>query len=178
MSNVNVNNKAGHPVAGIVLGIVGIAVALLMTLLFGVVAGVAAGVLGIGAVVLGYFARKNGNRGVGAIVAGALAIVLAFSLTIGSVNTLKAMKDMAQSSGVAPTFAKYMDNPYAGIAGVAANAAHDANSEETIKTIQKELEALKAYAEQKGNTKTAETKGESNCLSVESKTGVSLSIGG
>ena len=154
MSNVNVNNKAGHPVAGIVLGIVGIAVALLMTLLFGVVAGVAA------------------------IVAGALAIVLAFSLTIGSVNTLKAMKDMAQSSGVAPTFAKYMDNPYAGIAGVAANAAHDANSEETIKTIQKELEALKAYAEQKGNTKTAETKGESNGLSVESKTGVSLSIGG
>ena len=47
MSTVNVNNKVGHPVAGIVLGILGIAVALLMTLLFGVIAGAVAGVLGI-----------------------------------------------------------------------------------------------------------------------------------
>ena len=43
MSTVNTNNKAGHPVAGIVLGILGIAVALLMTLLFGVIAGAVAG---------------------------------------------------------------------------------------------------------------------------------------
>ena len=70
MSTVNGNNKIGHPVAGIVLGILGIAIALLMTLLFGVIAGAVAGVLGIVAALLGYSAHKRGNRGVGAIVAG------------------------------------------------------------------------------------------------------------
>ena len=148
MSTVNVNNKVGHPVAGIVLGILGIAVALLMTLLFGVIAGAVAGVLGIVAALLGYSAHKRGNRGVGAIVAGVLALVLAVSLTFTSANLLKTMKDTAVSSGVAPHFAKYMDNPYLGIAGMAANAVEDMKGNETdvFKTLQGELEALNKYA--------------------------------
>ena len=148
MSTVNVNNKVGHPVAGIVLGILGIAVALLMTLLFGVIAGAVAGVLGIVAALLGYSAHKRGNRGVGAIVAGVLALVLAVSLTFTSANLLKTMKDTAVSSGVAPHFAKYMDNPYLGIAGVAANAVEDMKGKDTdvFKTLQGELEALNKYA--------------------------------
>ena len=181
MSNVNVN-KVGHPVAGIVLGIAGIAFALLMTLLFGVIAGVVSGVLGIGAVLLGYFARKKGTRGMGAIVTGALAIVLAFTMTFTSVNTMKAMKDVAEKSGVAPTFAKYMDNPYMGIAGIAANAAKAGNTDETVKTIQKEMDALNAYMNKLENKaeKTADSKEAATGFSVESKTGVgvSLSIGG
>ena len=148
MSTVNVNNKVGHPVAGIVLGILGIAVALLMTLLFGVIAGAVAGILGIVAALLGYSAHKRGNRGVGAIVAGVLALVLAVSLTFTSANLLKTMKDTAVSSGVAPHFAKYMDNPYLGIAGVAANAVEDMKGKDTdvVKTLQSELEALNRYA--------------------------------
>ena len=148
MSTVNVNNKVGHPVAGIVLGILGIAVALLMTLMFGVIAGAVAGVLGIGAALLGYSAHKRGNRGVGAIVAGVLALVLAVSLTFTSANLLKTMKDTAVSSGVAPNFARYMDNPYLGIAGVAANAVEDMKGKDTdvFKTLQGELEALNRYA--------------------------------
>ena len=59
MSTVAVNTKNGHPVAGIVLGIVGITVALLMTLLFGVIAGGVAAALGIGALLLGISARKG-----------------------------------------------------------------------------------------------------------------------
>ena len=147
MSTVNVNNKVGHPVAGIVLGILGIAVALLMTLLFGVIAGAVAGVLGIVAALLGYSAHKRGNRGVGAIVAGILALVLAVSLTFTSANLLKTMKDTAVSSRVAPNFAKYMDNPYLGIAGVAANAVEDMKGKDTdvFKTLQGELEALNKY---------------------------------
>ena len=145
MSTVNGNNKVGHPVAGIVLGILGIAVALLMTLLFGVIAGAVAGILGIVAALLGYSAHKRGNRGVGAIVAGVLALVLAVSLTFTSANLLKTMKDTAISSGVAPTFAKYMDNPYLGIAGVAANAVNDRKNPDAVKTIQNELEALNKY---------------------------------
>ena len=148
MSTVNVNNKVGHPVAGIVLGILGIAVALLMTLLFGVIAGAVAGILGIVAALLGYSAHKRGNRGVGAIVAGVLALVLAVSLTFTSANLLKTMKDTAVSSGVAPNFARYMDNPYLGIAGVAANAVEDmkGNDTDVFKTLQGELEALNKYA--------------------------------
>ena len=148
MSTVNVNNKVGHPVAGIVLGILGIAVALLMTLLFGVIAGAVAGILGIAAALLGYSAHKRGNRGVGAIVAGVLALVLAVSLTFTSANLLKTMKDTAVSSGVAPHFAKYMNNPYLGIAGMAANAVEDMKGKDTdvFKTLQGELEALNKYA--------------------------------
>ena len=148
MSTVNVNNKVGHPVAGIVLGILGIGVALLMTLLFGVIAGAVAGILGIVAALLGYSAHKRGNRGVGAIVAGVLALVLAVSLTFTSANLLKTMKDTAVSSGVAPHFAKYMDNPYLGIAGMAANAVEDmkGNDTDVLKTLQGELDALNKYA--------------------------------
>ena len=148
MSTVNVNNKIGHPVAGIVLGILGIAVALLMTLIFGVIAGAVAGVLGITAALLGISARRRGSRGVGAIVAGALALVLAVSLTFTSAGMLKTMKDTAVASGVAPNFARYMDNPYLGIAGVAANAVEDMKGNETdvVKTLQGELNALNKYA--------------------------------
>jgi hypothetical protein len=145
MSTVNVNNKVGHPVAGIVLGILGIAVALLMTLLFGVIAGAVAGILGIVAALLGYSAHKRGNRGVGAIVAGVLALVLAVSLTFTSANLLKTMKDTAVSSGVGPNFARYMDNPYLGLSSVVSNAVNASNDGEAVKTIEKELEALKQY---------------------------------
>ena len=148
MSTVNVYNKVGPPVAGIVLWILGGAAALLMALLFGVIAGAVAGVLGIVAALLGYSAHKRGNRGVGAIVAGVLALVLAVSLTFTSANLLKTMKDTAVSSGVAPNFARYMDNPYLGIAGVAANAVEDMKGKDTdvFKTLQGELEALNKYA--------------------------------
>ena len=147
MSTVK-TNKIGHPVAGIILGIVGIAVAVLMTLLFGVIAGVVAAVLGIGAALLGISARKKGGRGVGAIVAGVLAVVMAVSMTFTSANMLKTLKNTAVSSGVAPHFAKYMDNPYLGLAGVAANAAEDikTNGTDVTKTLQSELEAMNRYA--------------------------------
>ena len=120
MSNVN-GNKVGHPVVGLILGIAGIALAVLMTLLFGVIAGAVAGILGIIAALLGFSARRKGNRGTGAIVAGVLAVVMAFTMTFTTVNTLKGMKEVAETSGVAPTFARYMDNPYMGIAGIAVN---------------------------------------------------------
>ncbi|MBR2662603.1 MAG: DUF308 domain-containing protein [Clostridia bacterium] len=183
MSNVNVNNKAGHPVIGILLGIAGIAVAFLMTLLFGVAAGAVAGILGIGAALLGILARRNGGRGMGAIVAGALAIVLAFTMTVASVNTLKTMKNIAETSGVAPTFAKYMENPYTGIAGIAANAAKSGDTDEVVKTIQKEMDDLNAYMSKKDGAKTeqtADSKEATTGFAVETKTGVgvSLSIGG
>ena len=147
MSTVNTETavKNGHPVAGIVLGIVGIVVALLTTLLFGVVAGTVAGVLGLGALLLGISARKGGRRGIGAIVAGALALVLAVCMTFSSVGMMKHLKATADASGVAPNFARYMDNPYLGLSSVIANAVNDSKDPDAIKTIQGELEALNKY---------------------------------
>lgn len=184
MSNVN-GNKVGHPVVGIILGIAGIALAVLMTLLFGVIAGAVAGILGIVAALLGVSARRKGNRGTGAIVAGVLAVILAFTMTFTTVNTLKGMKEVAETSGVAPTFAQYMDNPYMGIAGIAVNAAKSGNTEDAAKTVQKELDALRAYMEANDKTEkttetteTTETKGATTGFSFETKTGVGFSIGG
>ena len=146
MGTENITGKAGHPVAGTVLGIVGIAVALLMTLLFGVIAGAAAAALGIAAALLGISARRSsGQRGIGAITAGVLAIALAVCMTFTSVNTMKNLRDTAAASGVAPTFTRYMDNPYLGLSSVVSNAVNASNDGEAVKTIEKELEALKQY---------------------------------
>ena len=145
MSNVNENSKTGHPVAGIVLGILGISVALLMTLLFGIIAGAVAGILGITAGLLGISARRRGSRGVGAIVAGALALVLAVCMTFSSVGMMKHLKATADASGVAPNFTRYMDNPCLGLSSVVANAVNDSRNPDAIKTIQSELEALNKY---------------------------------
>ena len=159
MSNVNTSNKVGHPVAGIVLGIAGIAIAVLMTLLFGVIAGAVAGVLGIVSVLLGCSARKHGTRGVGAIVTGALAVVLAVSMTFASAGMMKQLKATADSSGVAPNLARYMDNPYMGLASVAMNAVNDSKNPDAVKTIQGELDALNNYVAHEQPAVSARTAG-------------------
>ncbi len=119
-----------------------------MTLMFDVIDGAVSEVLGIGAALLGYSAHKHGNRGVGAIVAGVLALVLAVSMTFTTVGMMKRLKATADASGVAPNFARYMDKPNLGLAGVAANAVEDMKGNETdvAKTLQSELDALNRYA--------------------------------
>ena len=152
MSNVNTNCKMGHPVAGIVLGIAGIAVSLLLTLMFGVIAGAVAAGLGIFAAVLGISARRHGRRGMGAIVACVMAVILAVTMTFSTVTILTGMKQTAQAAGIAPTFAKCMDNPYMGVAGIAANAMKVQNETDAVKTIQGEMEALRVYMDKNGTT--------------------------
>ena len=107
--------------------------------------------MGVLAVILGILALACGVLATflfgttGAIVAGALALVLAVSMTFASVGTLKLLKETAAKSGVAPTFARYMDNPYLGLSSVVSNAVNASNDGEAVKTIEKELEALKQY---------------------------------
>ena len=88
----NYEQKSGHPVLGIILGILGIVAALFLCLLTGVIGGVIAGILGLAAVLTGMAARKGG-KGIGAIVAGALAIILAVVLTVGSVRTFQQIQE-------------------------------------------------------------------------------------
>ena len=46
-------------------------------------------------------------------------------MTLTSVDTIKHMRETAAASGVAPNFARYMDNPYLGLSSVIMNAANE-----------------------------------------------------
>lgn len=66
-------------------------------------------------------------------------------MTLTSVDTIKHMRETAAASGVAPNFARYMDNPYLGLSSVIMNAANEKNNQDTFNTLQKELDALNKY---------------------------------
>ncbi len=85
-------NKTGHPGLGIFLGIVGILFAILPTLIRGVVGMGISVVLGIVAVLLGMGARKGG-RGMGAIITGVIAVLLAVVMLFSSMNLVTRICD-------------------------------------------------------------------------------------
>ena len=112
-----------HHVLGVVLGILGILIALLLTLLTGVIAGAVAALLGLIAVLLGFQARKAG-KGMGAIICGALAIILAVVLCVNTVTLFKEFRRTAEESGVAPLVAQYAE-PALGVLGLVMGAVQD-----------------------------------------------------
>ena len=118
MSTYEQNMKTGHPVLGIVLGVIGIALAVLTTLATGVIGGGVAAILGVVAILLGVNARKSG-RGVGAIVTGVIAVVLAVIMTVTTVNIFSMLRRQAEEAGDAPLVVRYADKPYLGIFGMA-----------------------------------------------------------
>ena len=98
-------------IAGIIIGIIGLAVALLAVLLAGWIGGVVAIVLGIAAIVLGILARKkNGKGGVGAIVLGAIAALIAAVLIPTTATMMKTVKENAlKKSANFPIVSKYAE---------------------------------------------------------------------
>ncbi len=152
--------KIGHPVLGIVLAVLGIGIAVLFTLLFGVIAGGAAALLGIIAIVLGVGARKGG-RGLGAIVTGSVAIVVAIGMMFTTVSAMNLMHKAALETGKAPVFAECFESPYMGISSIYFKIAGD---EAKMKAVTEELETLKNYTASNGavsvnvTTTTTETK--------------------
>ena len=118
------NSKSGHPVLGIVIGIIGIAAAVFLGLLGGVGGGVIGGMLGLVAILIGIGARRSG-RGMGAIVTGTLAIILAISISIGVTNLFTRAYEHAQTVEEAPLVAKYLDKPHLGLIGLLMNLPKD-----------------------------------------------------
>lgn len=135
------NVKAGHPVLGIVLAILGILVALFLCLITGVIGGGIALVLGILAIVIGIMGKKKGGKGVGAIVMGVVAVVMAIAMTISSVNMLKLLKTTAEKAKPGALIAQYCDDPYFGLAGIIAKMP---KTEAGMEDLMKELEELQA----------------------------------
>ena len=128
--------KKGHPVLAVILGILGILVALFLCLIGGAIAGV----LGLGALLIGILGKKGGGKGVGGIITGALAILLAVILTVTSIASLKLMKEKAVEAGTAPLIEKYFDDPTMGLLGVALKIPMD---EGGLQELTQELETLK-----------------------------------
>ena len=118
--------KKGHLVLGIVLGILGIAAALFLCLLTGWIGGGVALIFGVIALLLGIFAVKGGKKGggIGSIVVGVLAIILAVAMTFTTIGGLTEMKKLATAEET-PLMAKYMDNPSLGFLGIVLNIGKD-----------------------------------------------------
>ncbi len=130
--------KTGHPVAGIVLGILGILFGLMLPLLCGLIGGGLGLLLGIGAVLLGVFAANCGKK-TAAIVLGAIAILVSIGMCVMSVNLMKELKVKAEQSGVAPTFTQYANNPYMGLIGIIAGMPQD---EANLNKVMEEFDQL------------------------------------
>ena len=131
--------KAGHPVLGVILGILGIFVALTLSFLTGALGGGIALLLGLIALLLGIAGTRKGGKGAGAIITGALAMVLACVFTFTSISTVNTMRENAEKSGVAPLLAEYADNPYLGMLGIALKMPKDEGS---LAELQNQIDQL------------------------------------
>ncbi len=138
MRNPEKTYKAEHPVAGVILGILGIGAALVLCLLAGVIGGAIAVILGVLALLLGFQARKSG-KGLGAILTGVVALVMAVVMTFSSIGIMGVIREKAEASGVAPLIAKYSDKPCLGLMGFVLSAA---NHQEDLEALNKEMSAL------------------------------------
>ena len=136
------NAKSGHPILGIILALLGIAVALFLTFIFGAIGGGIALLLGLIGLILGIKARKAGGRGMGAIIVGAVAIVMAILLTVSSVGAITALRDTAEKSKPGSLFAKYASKPYLGLVGIVMNMPQDEEGMQALMDELKELEAM------------------------------------
>lgn len=129
--------KTGHPVLGIVCGLLGIACAILLIFFTGVIGTAIAILFGVIAVLLGRGARRSG-KGLGAIITGGIAIMLSVAMMTTILGTFTGMHDKAASSGVAPLMAEYSSNPYFGLAGIISKIPDDGS----IDALMKEIELL------------------------------------
>lgn len=139
--------KKGHPVAGIVLGILGILFGLTLPLLCGLIGGGIGLLLGVGAILLGVFAANSGKK-TAAIILGGLAILISIFLCLTSVNLMKELKVKAEESGVAPIFSKYATNPYMGLFGILSGMPQD---EASINQIMEEFDQLNKLTDTAAN---------------------------
>ena len=149
MEEFNMENKVkvGHPVLGIVLGLLGIVAAVSLTFISGVIGGGLALLLGVIAIVIGISGKKKGGKGIGAILVGIVAVLMAGLLTFTTVAALNGMRDEAKKQNPDSLVAKYMDKPYLGVIGVMLNLPENEN----------DMEALMAELDELSKSVTAAT---------------------
>jgi hypothetical protein len=131
--------KSGHPVLGIVLGLMGIGIALTLTIFTGVVGGGVALLMGLAALILGVKASKGGAR-IGSILVGVVAMLLAAVMTVTSVGAVSLLRDTALKNNPDSLVAKYTDKPYMGFLGMAINVSK--SDEDSVEALMAEFQAL------------------------------------
>ncbi len=140
MSTNENSYKSGHPVLALVLGIIGIVAALPICMLGCIIGGAIAGAFGLAALLIGISSRKYG-KGMGGIVTGVIAILLAVTLTSAFVNVYRDLQKKAEeASDVAPLMSKYLNKPELGFVGLLLNIPKD---EASLDALSKELDALR-----------------------------------
>ena len=121
---MNNEYKTGHPVLGVILGILGILAAVTLTFFTGVIGCGIAVLLGLIALILGIKARRAG-RGVGAIIAGLLALLVAAGAMTATLGIFRTMRDKAAEAKTAPLVEEYAAKPYLGLLGILINLPED-----------------------------------------------------
>ena len=132
-------------VLGVVLGLIG-GLAALLAGLAGIFGGIPAVVLGLLAGILGFLAWKKSRKGIPAIIAGFVAVILAVTMTIGGINSAKYHYDQVKAHPEkAPTLARHLDDAkleygFIGLMMVSKNPEEDkVITDEVLKLITGEL---------------------------------------
>ncbi|MBR5948113.1 MAG: hypothetical protein IKZ82_05635 [Clostridia bacterium] len=108
-----------------------------VTLTTDVIADGIALILGVVAILLGIKARKLSGKGLGAIIVGALAVILAVFMTVSSISAINLMKTEAEKKNL--DIAKYIDKPLSWLMGIITSLPKD---EETLNALVEQFNSL------------------------------------
>ena len=132
-------------ILAVILGILAVACAFFATALFGTTGGIIAGVLAVVAIVLGILKRKKeGKGGIPAIVIGALAVILAFSMTSMWSNAFKELHQKAVELKPDGLWAQASENTNGGLMGIISQLPTD---EASLNAFVEEMNELNKLTE-------------------------------
>ena len=130
-------------VVGAILGILAVLVAVLATFLFGTTGAIIAAVLAAVAIVLAILKRKkDGKGGIAAIVIGALAIILAFSMSSAWSKVFSEVHTKAVEFKPDGLWAQASENTSGGLMGIISNMPQDEASMNALVEEMNELNKL------------------------------------
>ena len=132
-------------ILAVILGVLAVACSFLVTALFGTTGGIIAGVLAVVAIVLGILKRKKeGKGGIPAIVIGALAVILAFSMTSMWSNAFKELHQKAVELKPDGLWAQASENTNGGLMGIISQLPTD---EASLNAFVEEMNELNKLTE-------------------------------
>ncbi len=106
-------------IAAVILGLLAMVCAVFATALFGITGGIIAGVLAVIAIVLGIVKRnKEGKGGISGIVIGALAVILAITMTSVWSEGFKQLHDKAVKYKPDGLWAQVSEDTNSGLFGI------------------------------------------------------------
>lgn len=134
-------------ILAVILSLLAVVCALLATMLFGTTGGIIAGVLAAVAIALGVYKRvKDKKGGIAAIVIGAIAVVLAFSMTNVTTTMFKTLHEKALQYKPDGLWAQVSENTTGGVMGIVKNLPQD---EATLNALVDEMNELNKIVETK-----------------------------